>query len=96
MYLAIEIWTVARRDIVGESEEFLQRCNTVSYLVETNPKLEFSEAQVSCGSKSRTLGMTSLYELRITSFWKRRAMTLFFESIELGIDRVFQSSETHL
>ena len=89
MYLAIEIWTVARCNVEGESEAFLRRCKAVSYLVETNPKLEFVNTQASCGSKSLTLGMTGLYELRITSFRKRKATTLFFESIELGIDRVF-------
>ena len=62
--------------------------NTVSYLVEINPKLEFVDAQVICGSKARTVGVAGLYELRITSFWEWKATTLFFESIELGIDRV--------
>jgi len=56
--------------------------------VETNPKLEFVEAQVSCGSKAHTMRVTGLYELRITSLWKWKATTLFFESIELGNDRV--------
>jgi len=86
--LAIEIWTVARCGVEGESEVFLRQCNTVSYLVKTNPKLEFIKAQVSCGSKSRTVSMTSHHEPRITSFWKWKAMTLFFRPIELGIDRV--------
>jgi len=93
VYLAIEIWTVARCNVEGESEAFLRRCNTVSYLIETDPNLEFVEAQASCGSKSRTVG---IYELLITSFWIWKATTLFFESIELGIDRDFQSRETHL
>jgi len=60
----------------------------VSYLIETDPKLEFVEAQVSCGSKARTLSVTSFYELCIMSLWKWKATTLFFESIELGVDRV--------
>jgi len=54
--------------VEGESEAFLRRCNTVPYLVETNPKLEFVEAQVSYGSKARTVSVTSRYELCITSF----------------------------
>ena len=89
MYLAIEIRTVARCNVEGESEAFLRRCNTVSYLIETDPKLEFVEAQVSCGTKARTVSVTSLYEHRITFFWEWKATTtLFFESIEFGIDRV--------
>jgi len=90
VYLAIEIWTAARCGIVGESEEFLRRCNTVSYLVvvETGPKIGFVEEQVSCGSKAHTVSVNSLHGLRIASFWKRKATTLFFESIELGVDRV--------
>ena len=60
----------------------------MSYLIETDPKLEFVEAQVSCGSKARTVSVTSRYEPRITSFWKWEATTLFFEPIELRIDRV--------
>jgi len=67
-YLAMEIWIAARCEVVGESEAFLRRRNTVSYLIETDLKLEFVEAQVSCGSKTRTVGVTSRYELRITSF----------------------------
>jgi len=86
LYVVIEIWAVARCNVEGESEALLQRCNTMSCLVETNPKLEFIEAQVSCGSKAHAMRVTGFYELHITSLWKWKATTLFFESIELGND----------